>query len=281
MQAGLSPARRERVRLRHELRSLTYVTLDQGNGGVLRNITHEGIAAQLVAAVPLGQRTRVRFELPPRLRVDTVGEVMWSTPTGQCGIRFVDLEPRMRRRIDEWIFGSLLGTVAQLSPRGTTVTEALLGNAREEDGLIVSPAPVKVIELPTRTKESEALLEDVEAETAVAAATAAHLDWLSQPLSPRGVAFAVNFLAVVAAVLLFVLVFLAVAREAPRWPVEVLAGAVVFVGVLYWGFFQLFGGTSPGERLARLAENDESRCLTPEPDLREQSSGSRRILARD
>lgn len=263
MQAGLSPARQQRVRLRHELRTLTYVTLDQGNGGVLRNLTHEGIAAQLVAAVPLGQRTRVRFELPsPRLRVDTQGEVMWSTPTGQCGIRFVTLEPRLRRCIDEWIFGNLLETVAMPSHRGATVTAALLGDAMEEDGLIVSPAPVKVIELPARSRELEEVPEGVETEPVTHAPASTELDWLSRPLSPRGIAWTVNVLAVVAAVLLFVLVFLGVAREAPRWPIAVLAGSSLFVAAFYWAFFKLFGGASPGKRLARLAEYEESRDVS-------------------
>src|SRR5205823_5404254 len=98
-----------RTHYRHELRTLTYVVLDQANGGIVRNVTRDGIGVQAVAALPLHQQLPVRFELrTPRLRVETRGEVMWSTLSGQCGIRFLDLSPRVSRQLQEWIFGNLL-----------------------------------------------------------------------------------------------------------------------------------------------------------------------------
>jgi len=93
MDAGLSP-RQTRAKHRHELRTLTYVTLDQANGGIVRNLNHEGIGVQAVAAVRPGQSVRVRFELRgPRLRVEARGEVTWATTSGRCGILFLDLSP--------------------------------------------------------------------------------------------------------------------------------------------------------------------------------------------
>src|SRR5580698_10312948 len=56
MQAGVLSARQARARHRHELRVLTYVSLDQANGGVIRNLTHDGIAMQAVAPVQQGQQ---------------------------------------------------------------------------------------------------------------------------------------------------------------------------------------------------------------------------------
>jgi hypothetical protein len=256
MQAGLSPARQPRVRHRHELRALTYVMLDQANGGILRNLNREGVAVQAVAAVPVGQKVRVRFELPsPRLRVESQGEVLWSRPSGQCGIRFVDLPPRLGRRIDEWIFGDLLGGfplhMSFAASGSPTVTGSLLGVPAHEDGLLVSPKPVKVIELPPRPMASQATVTAGSLASSSSLASA-ELDWLSQPLSTKGITWAVNTLAVVAAVLLFVLVFLSVTREPPRWPIAMLAGTALFVAASYWGFFRIFGGSSPGARLARL-----------------------------
>src|SRR5579871_1398575 len=109
MDAAVSSARHARLRHRHELRTLTYVTLDQANGGIVRNLTHNGMAAQVVGAVRPQQQLRVRFELrSPRLRVETRGEVVWATTSGQCGIRFLDVSPALTRQINEWIFGNLL-----------------------------------------------------------------------------------------------------------------------------------------------------------------------------
>jgi hypothetical protein len=252
MQAGISAARKARTRHRYELRTLTYVTLDQANGGVVRNLTHDGIAVQTVAPVLPRQQMRVRFDLRyPRLRIQARGEVVWATFSGQCGIRFLDLPPRMARQIDEWIFGNLLeGIALHAAPDGPVFTGPA-GARVEEDGLVVSAAPLKVIELPTKLDPVRA-----SAEAAEPFSPQAELDWLSRPLSGRSLTWTVNALVVVAALLLFSLVFLSVTGEPPKWPLAMVGGATIVVAALYWGFFKVFGGASPGERLARLAGSD-------------------------
>jgi hypothetical protein len=253
MDAELSAARQARAQYRHDLRTLTYVTLDQANGGIVRNLTHSGIGVQAVVALRPRQQMRVRFELRyPRVRVETRGEVVWSTFGGQCGIRFLDLQPRVTRQIDEWIFGNLLEGASFHPERAGS----MFGDPEVEDGLLLSAVPRKIIELPLRPESPEATAIEEE----VAPATiyrSSELDWLSRPLSGRTLAWTVNMLAVFAAVLLFALVFLSVAREAPRWPWEMAGGATLMVVALYWGFFRMFGGLSLGERLARLAGDNE------------------------
>jgi hypothetical protein len=246
MEAGVSPAQQARTQYRHELRTLTYVTIDQANGGIVRNLTRDGIGVQVVAAVRPKQQLRVRFELRyPRLRVETRGEVVWATFSGQCGIRFLDLPPKMERHISEWIFGNLLEGAMIHPERGGTV----FTGPETDDGLLVSPAARNVIELPRAPefrKEPASVLSRVREST--------ELDWLSQPLSGKSLAWTVNALVIVASVLLFALVFLSIARSAPPWPVSLTLGGIGAVSLLYWGFFKIFGGLSPGERLARLAQ---------------------------
>jgi hypothetical protein len=281
MDAGLSLARQARAFHRHELRTLTYVTIDQGNGGIVRNLNRDGIGVQMVAAVRPRQQLRVRFVLPySKLRVEARGEVTWATFSGQCGIRFLDLSPRMRRQIDEWIFGNLLegadpvadrrsafngsatGTAQarplELRPRGFSFAPPPYDGAEvaseEDDGLALPAAPLKIIELPPHPES------DLDTEDAPAAGVR-QLDWLSQPLSNNGLVWTVNSLVIVASLLLFSLVFLVVTGEIPKWPLGMTAGAAIFVAALYWGFFKLFGGTSAGKRLLKLAgydrENEE------------------------
>jgi hypothetical protein len=262
MEAGLSPARQARAKHRHELRTLTYVTLDQVNGGIVRNMSHEGIGVQAVAAVRPRQQVRVRFELRyPRLRVEARGEVAWSTFSGECGIRFLDLSPRMTRQINEWIFGNLLEGISLHSERAGgmfAVSPAVLPlseGAEEDAGLMVSAAPLKIIELPVRPDPAAAAREhDDAAEMGPYSPPA--LDWLSQPLSGRSLTWTINTLVMVAAMLLFGLIFLSVTGEPPRWPLAMLGGAAVFVAGAYWGFFQWFGGSSLGARLARMVGRD-------------------------
>ncbi|HEY3973040.1 MAG TPA: PilZ domain-containing protein [Candidatus Sulfotelmatobacter sp.] len=255
MEAEVYPARPARAKHRHELRTLTYVTLDQANGGIVRNLNDEGIAVQAVAAVHPHRQMRVRFELrDPRLRLEARGEVAWATSSGQCGIRFVDLSPRMIRQINEWIFGNLLEDAALHTERSQSI---FAGSASQQgDGLMVSASPLKVIELPTRESPPPTTHFKPDA-SEQAQVLPEELDWLSQPLSGRSLIWTVNTLVVLAALLLFALVFLTVTSEFPPWPLAMAAGAVVFVAGFYWGFFTLFGGSSPGKRLARLVTASE------------------------
>ncbi|HYM78398.1 MAG TPA: PilZ domain-containing protein [Candidatus Dormibacteraeota bacterium] len=261
MDAGISSARQARAQHRHELRTLTYVTLDQANGGIVRNLTREGIGLQVVAAVRPRQQMRVRFELRyPRLRVETQGEVVWATFSGQCGIRFLDLPPAMKRQINEWIFGDLIEGISLhgdapglMFPVPAVTLPGKNGESGEDDGLMVSAAPVKVIELPVKRTPPE--LVPQRAVTPQADDEPAQLDWLSRPLTGRGLSWTINTLVVVAALLLCALVFLAVTRAVPQWPLAMAAGGSVLVGAMYWGFCRIFGGGSFGARLARMADS--------------------------
>lgn len=263
MDAGLAPARATRAQHRHELHTLTYVTLDHGNGGIVRNLNHQGIGVQVVGAVRPGQQLRVRFDLrQPRLRVETRGEVSWATRSGLCGIRFLDLSPSMARQIDEWIFGSLLESASLHSERTDSIFSGTLfggspsasshsGALEEDDGLMVSAAPVNVIPLATLATQPNFLVpaRACDAETA---SPSFSWDWLWEPLSGRRLVWTINALVIAAALLLFALVFLSITGEPPRWPLTLVGAGAALVAALYWGFFRLFGGASPGARLARM-----------------------------
>ena len=310
MQAVPFPERQARTQYRHELRTLTYVTLDDANGGIIRNLNHEGVAVQAVGALRPQQRVRLRFELRfPRLRVETSGEVSWASRSGQCGIRFVDLPANTRRHIDEWIFSNLLDAIAREAahPRSifgsAVVSMAREGKVREEnaveenDGLTLSAAPRPAIRLePGFTGRDEAPVlnapvlkapvlnasvlnasvlkrhseEDLADHLADhlqdhladdAGEPYAQLNWLSQPLSGRALSWLVDSLVVIAALLLFALIFLSIAHELPPWPLTLgtASVAVVFVAAAYWAVFAVFGGPSLGARLAQAVSNVEEK----------------------
>ena len=295
MQPAALPERQARTHYRHQQRTLTYVTLDDANGGIIRNLNHEGVAVQAVAALRPQQRVRLRFELRfPRLRVETAGEVCWADRSGQCGIRFVDLPQRTHHLIDEWIFSNLLNAMAREAahPRsifGASVPSmARKENVREEnvceedapeesDGLTVSAVPRPAIRLePGVTGQDEAPVGCQNCEEDLAGpATESHaselagfepnqpLIWLSQPLSGRTVAWLVDSLVVLVALLLFALIFISIAHELPPWPLTLgtTSAAAVFVAAAYWAIFAVFRGPSLGACLAQTAssleENEE------------------------
>jgi len=250
MDLGTSTERQVRAQHRHELRTLTYLTLEQANGGIVRNLNQDGMGAQIVAAVHPRQQVRIRFELRhPKLRVETRGEIVWATRSGQCGIQFLDLPSNMQRHINEWIFGDVLEGISLHAER----TGAMFGSVEEDDGLLISGPVPKVIPLPVRLETRGGIVNPV-------AETISSLDWLSQPLSPRALAWTIDALMVTAALLMFALVFLSITGELPASPWTMAVGGAVLVGALYWGFFWVFGGKSFGARLARLVgvAEDES-----------------------
>ena len=296
MQAVYFPARHFRTHYRHELRTLTYVTLDETNGGIIRNLNRSGVAVQAVGALRQQQRVRLHFELRfPRLRVETEGQVSWATASGQCGIRFIDLPARTSRQIDEWIFSNLLDAVARDAdhPRPIfappVVSIAREENRREEiiseenvpeedDGLTLSPAPRPVIRLePDSIARGEAsvlrqsvlhqsvLRQQVlqqrseEEDSADSTVSSYEEPWLAQPLSGRTLARLVDSLIVVAGILLFALIFLSIAHELPPWPLTLgtVSAAAIFVAAAYWAVFEVFGGPSLGVRIAQAASGPQ------------------------
>ena len=236
--------RGRRTHYRHELRTLTYVTLDDANGGIVRNLNQEGVAVQAVVALRPQQRVRLRFELKfPRLRVETSGQVSWASSSGQCGIRFVDLPVRTRHQINEWIFSNLLDAIVRdaAHPRsmfGASVVS--IAGEEENDGLTLSAPPRPAIRLEaefTGRDEASVLHHGVDA----ADDPHAELNWLSQPISGRTLTWLVDSLVVTAALLMFALIFLSIAHELPPWPLTLgtAFAAAVFVAAAYWAVFAL------------------------------------------
>ncbi|MGA8617562.1 MAG: PilZ domain-containing protein [Candidatus Sulfotelmatobacter sp.] len=267
MQAVSFPARQTRTHYRHELRTLTYVTLDEANGGIIRNLSHDGVAVQAVAPLRQEQRVRLRFELRfPRLRVEAYGQVSWSNLSGQCGVRFVQLPARTRHQIDEWIFSNLLDSLSRedASPRSIFGSSGFLMASEEDDGLILSAPPRAAIRLAPSTAKSNPAPPFRERAQDLVDAAYAQLNWLSRPLSARTLAWMVDSLVMIAAMLMFALIFLSIAHELPRWPLTLSAalGAAVFVAATYWSLFAVFGGPTLGARLTQAAagfeENQEN-----------------------
>ena len=90
--------RRKRQHHRHQVNSLAYVNIGQGNGGIIRDLAESGVAVQAVTPLHVNQQVQLRFELvSPRVRVETTGRVAWADSSGQAGLEFTGLQQRPRR----------------------------------------------------------------------------------------------------------------------------------------------------------------------------------------
>jgi hypothetical protein len=84
-------------------------------------------------------------------------------------------------------------------------------------------------------------------------------NWLSRPISARTLAWLVDALIMIAGLLLFTLIFLAITHELPSWHITlgIATAAALFVAGAYWALFALFGGASLGARLAQAVSSGQ------------------------
>ena len=85
------------------VKSLTFINLEPGSGGMILNISEGGLGFRV--AVPLPETGMVHFRISePDLRIEADAEVAWSDETRRRGgLRFTKLPPETRRQIHNWM----------------------------------------------------------------------------------------------------------------------------------------------------------------------------------
>src|ERR1700739_263276 len=232
---------KQRLHYRHPVQSLVYVRLDEGNGGIIRNLSQDGAAIQAVGALRCGDLLRLRFDLlNPKTRVDVHAEVAWANPSGQGRTRFLKMPAAITRQINDWIFINLLRGLERASP--------VLNGLSESDDLILSSASRPAIRLPRRSPRA------AEPDPC----DGLRLSWWPRPISLPQLAKIMDGLVLFSAVLTFFCVFLAVAHTLPSWPVAlaVVGGVSGFLTALYWCLCAALGCGTAGVQLARMALGD-------------------------
>ncbi|HEX3320283.1 MAG TPA: PilZ domain-containing protein [Terriglobales bacterium] len=219
---------------RYRVPSLVYVRLDQGNGGIVRDINADGIGIQAVGHLHAGQAVLTRFDLlNPRTHIEVPADVIWANDSGQAGLRF-ELSPRVRRTVNDWIITNLLATL-----HATTSPASMFG----PNSWIREPA------LPSTTLASFQPVVNEDNSATIS------LPFWPRPLAMRTVWMMMDALLVMTAVLLFWLVFLVVARSFPPWNVTAaLFGGITLIAAFgYRRLFRIFAIESPGCLLATRA----------------------------
>jgi hypothetical protein len=237
-EAQAMPQRRQHPRI--TLRSLAYVKLDQGNGGIIRDLTESGMAIQAVGPLEQGRDVILRFDLTsPRVRIETHGRVSWADPDGQGGIEFSGLPQRMRQALRDWILTQMLSAAA-ISGRDTIF-------ANTQTHLAMSTVVRPPIVLPPAEMHPPAI------------------SWGVFSFSQRSFSIFVDSLVLTCATLLFLVSALAFMGGFPAWPLSMallITSTTIFIAVYQLLFSELFCGATPGRRLAALATHpppDHSR----------------------
>jgi TonB family protein len=118
--------------LRQPLRSLAYVELDEGNGGIILNLSEGGLAVQAVTSLMDDFLPGVRFQLSESEGwIQTNARITWTSESRKlAGLEFISLPEESRGRIRDWLSRQSL-------PSGS-----------EDAGATAAPATDAAIEAP-------------------------------------------------------------------------------------------------------------------------------------
>ena len=90
---------------RHAPDSLSYVHLDENNGGILINLSETGLAVQAAVAVMEDDIPRLRLQMPrSKTWLETSARVVWAGDLRRTvGIEFLNSTEEFRQHLREWL----------------------------------------------------------------------------------------------------------------------------------------------------------------------------------
>ncbi|MFI5097772.1 MAG: PilZ domain-containing protein [Candidatus Acidiferrales bacterium] len=93
-----------RKKLRNRPRSLVYVELESGNGGMMRDLSEEGFALRAMMPLRAGGKTQFAFSLDEVTRISGEGRMVWIKEDGRvAGIEFCGISHSAREQIRGWL----------------------------------------------------------------------------------------------------------------------------------------------------------------------------------
>jgi hypothetical protein len=166
------------------------------------------------------------------VRFEAGGRVAWADSLGQAGIIFVNLAPRSRQLLKEWLFTQILADAHRA-----------VGDDAE---LLFSSIPRPAIRLEQTLPSFYPVPLNTESPSV-------RLLWFH--VSALRFSRLVDGTALFCAVLLFSLLAFVLTDILPSWPfvVALLLGTAAVFAALYWFVFAVWFGVTPGGRLAELA----------------------------
>lgn len=101
----LGTAAERRLHPRHRIHSLSYVDIGSDNGGVVVDLSEEGMLVQSVGPLASSVDVRLRIQVPKsRTTIETSARVVWVSQSNRLiGMRFLKLSTEERDQIEEWI----------------------------------------------------------------------------------------------------------------------------------------------------------------------------------
>jgi periplasmic protein TonB len=157
------PSPERRFHARETTRAIAYVQLDEGNGGIVLNISEGGLAVRAVASVMDEALPRIRFQLPESsVWIEASARVAWTSESRKmAGLRFSDLPEHARSQILEWCFSQAWSGKLAAQTHAAVPVAGENGNvdaSPPQNSSAVPAAPVVVPAAPAATIEGLASL---------------------------------------------------------------------------------------------------------------------------
>jgi TonB family protein len=154
-----------RLYYRQPIRTLAYVELDEGNGGIVLNVSEGGLSVQAFASLMDDELPGVRFQLSESEGwIQANARITWTGQSRKlAGLEFVDLSDESRGRIKEWLIREALpaGAVADPVPGPKTdePLEAPADNREATIATVPAPEPAFAAELPVHNSAPASEME--------------------------------------------------------------------------------------------------------------------------
>jgi hypothetical protein len=98
------PVPERRHCLRQKVNTPAFASFDGVTGGMILDLSEEGMAMQALAPLEGNSRLALQISLgEPAAYLETTGYVAWADALGRAGIRFSDLPDEARMRLREWL----------------------------------------------------------------------------------------------------------------------------------------------------------------------------------
>ncbi len=90
--------------LRHKVHGPVFASFDGVTGGMILDLSEQGLSMQTLAPLDANRRLQFRLDLPDSdAPLETTGYIAWADALGRAGVRFSDLPAEARLRLDQWL----------------------------------------------------------------------------------------------------------------------------------------------------------------------------------
>lgn len=99
--------RERRQSLRVAVQAAVTISLEDNSGleGILLDLSTGGMDVLAAKPLPSGATIRFSFQLPEGATIEGDASIAWSTANGQTGLRFLEMDPKMRQEMADWLGG--------------------------------------------------------------------------------------------------------------------------------------------------------------------------------